>query len=534
MSHIRKIPKLDESYDVVVIGAGNGGLAAGLALSAKGVKPLVLERHNLPGGFATSFVRGRFEFEASLHELSSIGPATNKSGVRIFLEDESKVDIDWVAVPEAYRLVLTDENIDVTMPFGVDNYVEAMEKEVPGSREPLLNYITLCKDIVDALGFLEKLTGKPDIMKIADFIKNAPSSLGELGGMPLKISNFLKTLPCTVDEVTRTFDIPAKAVKILYPYWCYLGIPTSRLSFTIWAAMLYHYLDYGAYIPRMRSHELASAIEAAIRRNGGQIEYNTKVERIIVENSKVTGVETAAGDIIKTQHVISNASPTLTYNKLIYPESAVPAAAYKYVNARKNGASGFVVYLGLDAPPEVIGISGYGIFISNNMDTDDIYYSMEKPALTNMQASICLNNTIPYCSPPGTTIISMTTLYKSEAWSNVEPHEYFRLKNKIADGMISQFENALNVNLRDHIEEIEVATPVTFARYTGTFGGGVYGYEPDPWDSIIPRVMSLKDESYIKGLTFAGGYAEMCHGYSSSIMSGRATAKAVLSKLGVK
>jgi len=212
----------------------------------------------------------------------------------------------------------------------------------------------------------------------------------------------------------------------------------------------------------------------------------------------------------------------------------VPAAAYKYVNARKNGASGFVVYLGLDAPPEVIGISGYGIFISNNMDTDDIYYSMEKPALTNMQASICLNNTIPYCSPPGTTIISMTTLYKSEAWSNVEPHEYFRLKNKIADGMISQFENALNVNLRDHIEEIEVATPVTFARYTGTFGGGVYGYEPDPWDSIIPRVMSLKDESYIKGLTFAGGYAEMCHGYSSSIMSGRATAKAVLSKLGVK
>ncbi len=534
MSQIREIPKLDESYDVVVIGAGNGGLAAGLALSAKGVKPLVLERHNLPGGFATSFVRGRFEFEASLHELSSIGPATNKSGVRIFLEDESKVDIDWVAVPEAYRLVLTDDNIDVTMPFGVDNYIEAMEKEVPGSREPLRNYITLCKDIVDALGFLEKLTGKPDIMKIADFIKNAPSSLGELGGMPLKISNFLKTLPCTVDEVTRTFDIPAKAVKILYPYWCYLGIPTSRLSFTIWAAMLYHYLDYGAYIPRMRSHELASAIESAIRRNGGQVEYNTKVERIIVENGKVTGVETAAGDIIKTQHVISNASPTLTYNKLIYPESAVPAAAYKYVNARKNGASGFVVYLGLDAPPDVIGISDYGLFISNNMDTDDIYYSMEKPALTNMQASICLNNTIPYCSPPGTTIISMTTLYKSEAWSNVEPREYFRLKNKIADGMISQFENALNVNLCDHIEEIEVATPVTFARYTGTFGGGVYGYEPDPWDSIIPRVMSLKDESYIKGLTFAGGYAEMCHGYSSSIMSGRATAKAVLSKLGVK
>ena len=56
-----------KKYDVVVIGAGNTGMFTAAALAVSGVKPLVIEAHNLPGGMATSFVRGRFEFDATLH-----------------------------------------------------------------------------------------------------------------------------------------------------------------------------------------------------------------------------------------------------------------------------------------------------------------------------------------------------------------------------------------------------------------------------------------------------------------------------------
>ena len=77
-----------KTYDVIVIGAGNGGLAAATKCAQAGLSTLLLERHNLPGGAASSFVRGRFEFEPSLHELSGVGAPDETGSID---EDDSYV-----------------------------------------------------------------------------------------------------------------------------------------------------------------------------------------------------------------------------------------------------------------------------------------------------------------------------------------------------------------------------------------------------------------------------------------------------------
>jgi prolycopene isomerase len=224
---------------------------------------------------------------------------------------------------------------------------------------------------------------------------------------------------------------------------------------------------------------------------------------------------------LATRHVICNASSALAYNRLIDPPSEVPAVAYQESNARTFGVSAANVYLGLDASADELGLDAYSYFVMANMDTDAMYRTFETLETPKAQAAACLNRALPDCSPPGTTILFITTLYRPEAWADVKPEDYTRVKERVAEGLIADFERATGTSIRPHIEEIEVATPVTFARYTGTHGGTIYGYEPDNWDSLVPRMMAMADEKPIKGLEFCGGYSFRCHGYSGSLMSGQ-------------
>ncbi|MDD5711940.1 MAG: FAD-dependent oxidoreductase [Smithellaceae bacterium] len=504
----------DESYDAVVIGAGNGGLAAALKLASDKAKVLLLEQHNIPGGFATSFTRGRFEFETSLHELSNVGSDADKGFVRRFYQDEGKVDVEFVPVPEAYHLMLTDSGLDVVLPFGIDNFIAAVEKAAPGSKQALEAYLNVCKEVYDGIGYVSRMKGVPDGKVLVE-----------------KYQAFLTTAGYTVKEVTDKFGFSQRALQMIYPYWCYLGLPVSRLAFTIWAIVLYDYLSKGAYIPRLTSHGLSTAIDARIRELGGHTEYNTKVEKILVEEDRIVGVETAAGERIRTTQVIANASPHLVFGKLISPREAVPEEAWRLLNSRSIGGSAIVVYLGLDAPPESLGIKSYGYFIGPSLDTEEIYKNFLSFEPPQMQATVCLNKANPECSPPGTTILSMTSLVGPDVWKDVRPEDYQKAKERYARAMIEQFSKVVGVDISSHIEEIEIAAPPTFARYTGSYKGGIYGYEQDPWDSVIARSMNMMQERYIKGLTFAGGYAAMGSGYESTILSGRTAAQMVLARL---
>ncbi|MBN1686956.1 MAG: NAD(P)/FAD-dependent oxidoreductase [Spirochaetales bacterium] len=508
-------PQEQRHFDAVIIGSGMGGLGAAVELAMNGAGTLLLEQHNLPGGYATSFVRGRFEFEPSLHELGSAGfVESEKRGLKKYFEDEIGADIAFARVPEAYRLILTEKKIDVNVPFGIDAFIQTVDKQVPGGGRHAERYLSLCGEIIAALEYLAEAGSAADKRKL----------LQDYG-------NFLRTSPYTMREVADSLKIPREVLDLLYPYFCYIGVPESRQSFMLFGALLYSYIAYGAVIPRMRSHEIASAMIAKFEEHGGLFEANTKVEKILVRKGRAVGVETSRGETILCDTVVSNAGPPLVYGGLISPETEVPPTALRNLNARILGPAGFVVYLGLNSSARELGLSSYSYFISPHMDTDVIYESMKQFEGPLMQASVCLNAAIPDCSPPGTTILSLTTVYTPGVWDSVTPADYFTLKNRLAGKMISQFEEATGVKLRGHIEEIEVATPQTFSRYTGTYNGSIYGWEPEPWDSIIPRALSEEKERYIDRLYFCGGYGFRTHGFSGALFSGRKTARDIISGL---
>ena len=152
-------------YDAVVIGAGNGGLAAACRMAKAGKKTLLIERHNMPGGCASSFRRGRFEFETALHEICEWGTKENPGGCRRIC-DEFGLDIPWHMVPDNFRVITTASDgrmhIDATLPCTVKEFVNEMERLVPGCRKSIQDLFDLGTEFHAAGDYSLSVAGKTD------------------------------------------------------------------------------------------------------------------------------------------------------------------------------------------------------------------------------------------------------------------------------------------------------------------------------------------------------------------------------------
>lgn len=511
------------NYDIIVIGAGCGGLTAAVCAAKEGKKVLLLERHNSPGGFTTSFVRGRFEFDVSLHQLCGFG---NSAGLgetrRIFDDIGISNKIKWSEIPEAYRLITrtrTGEKIDVTMPFGVDEFIDAMEGYVPGSKASMTKLFKLAKEISEATDYLSEFENQPGFSEIRRIMK--------------QYGNFVRTAPYSVNEVLNALDVPRKARDIFEAYWLYLGVDCDRLSFTHYILMVYSYLTYGSVVPSLRSHAMSMALASEFEDCGGEIRYNSQVSRIKFKDGHAYGVILKNGEAINCEHIICNCSPTTAYAKLMKAKD-VPKSAVKRTNARTFGARGACVYLGLNRSPKELGINEYSVFITDSSDSVEQFELMKSIETNNAVAATCLNIANPDCSPKGTTILCLTTLYTDNCWANVAPEEYFNEKDILAARLIASYEKATGITIHNSIEELEVATPATFARYTNTPQGVIYGYSGSEWDGLLPRIMTEKTDNDTPGLRFCGGWGAQLSGVSSAIATGRNTAYTTLSDIAEK
>ena len=149
-----------EHYDVIVIGGALAGMSCAMRLASEGKSVLVLERHNLPGGCATSFVRSGIEMEATLHEMMSLGPAEEPLYIRKYL-DEMKVAIDWLRVPEAYELVSPEDQIDIELHAGrrADGTwvcADEIEAQYPGTRPEVNRLLEVCRSVYESVLYLNE------------------------------------------------------------------------------------------------------------------------------------------------------------------------------------------------------------------------------------------------------------------------------------------------------------------------------------------------------------------------------------------
>ena len=149
-----KTERCEKKYDVIVIGAGNGGLATAVTVARLGLRTLVIERNNVPGGCATSIRRGRFEFEPSLHELANVGTEENPGSIRKFFESIG-AKVEWCTEDTLFRVIADGEDgYDVALPVGIEAFCDAMERAVPGCRDSVVQFFNCVEKVNRGIAYL--------------------------------------------------------------------------------------------------------------------------------------------------------------------------------------------------------------------------------------------------------------------------------------------------------------------------------------------------------------------------------------------
>ena len=492
-------------YDAIIIGAGLGGLSCAAAFARQGFKPLVLEQHRIPGGYATSFKRpGGFTFDVSLHS-TTVGM---REGVANLISGFPEIeDITFVPHKTLYRVIYPEH--DIRVPYkNVPAYIKNLQDLFPEEKQGIEGIFADMKGLTDDLNKYQQTGGQVDM-------NNFPKDF------PYLFKNFNRTWGAMLED--RIQD--AKLKTIISALWGYFGLPPSKLSAFYYAMPLIGYLEEGGYYPFGTSQAISDAFAGIIKGKGGEIKLNTRVAKILAKDHTAFGVRTEDGTEYHGRAVVSNANSVDTFTKMI-DEKEHLARYLKRMEKFSTSFSTFQVWLGLkkDLVGEV-GIEDTEIFYNTGYDIEADYKAVIECDMTDPGFGLTLyDNLYQGYSPKDKNTINIISTQGYEHWKTFETdyfegkkEAYNREKKRIADILIDRVEEILLPGLRGAIDIIEIGTPLTNVRYTSNTRGAIYGWDQTLENSGNRRV---DHRTPIKNLYLSGAWTFPGGGYGACIPSG--------------
>lgn len=494
----------ENDYDAVIIGSGLGGLSCAAAFARQGFRPLVIEQHDKPGGYATAFSRpGGFTFDVSLHSTV----IAERNGIHNLIPGFPEItDVKFVPHPSLYRVIYPDYDITVAQK-NLDGYIKNLIGLFPQEKEGIQGLFADMKGLDDDIVHLSAAKGQVDMQRFpVDY--------------PFLSKLYNKTWKDMLDARLKNEKLRA----IVSAQWAYYGLPPSRLVSFYYAMPAIGYLTGGGYYPIGRSQKISDELVSFIERLGGKVMLNTKVDRVLTKGHAAYGVRTSEGEKFTSKVVISNANPFDTLRKMTGEEEYL-ATYLDQLDHYSVSLSSLQVFLGLKEDlVGKLGIKDSEIFFNTGYDMEADYSEAREGKVDGGYAMTLYDNIYKGYSPSGKNTVNITTFtgygpwkkYES-AYFNGDKEDYRREKERLADILIKRVEDTLIPGLSAAIEVKEVGTPLTNVRYTSNYHGAIYGLDQTVDNSGPSR---LGHETPIANLYLAGAWTKPGHGYGSVLSSG--------------
>ena len=473
-------------YDIIIIGAGLGGLIAGAKLAKEGRKVLVIEQHNRPGGCATTFQRGDFTLEVGLHEMD--GPSSRDMKTRIFNDLDVFGNVEFIRIPEFYRFI--NDRYNVTIPYESEVAINRLSELFPQETDGIKSYF-------DQLLNRKKRSSEND---------KQDKSLGEF-----------------LDSIIKNEDLKL----ILLGNLGYFHDDPYSLSLNYYTVAQGSYYTGGASFIKGGSQKLSDHLAGYIRNHNGEVLLNHIVTGIYTKEGKVIGVnyrnniDSINNEAIGDEIIANNAMPNVA--DLLPEEEGIELK--NELKDLKTGASLLTVYFGFSKPLKDLGNKYYSTFIYDNSvkSTADMLRNNRNDFSKRSFTFVDYSQIDSGLAPTGKSVGSLCCIDYLTDWEDLDKKKYNSKKEHVANVFIERLEKIIP-GITDYIEYYEVGTSATVKRYTLNPGGAVYGFAQTPFRKVFDSFKSLGN------LHFASAWGKTGGGYSGTIYGGYLCAINILRK----
>lgn len=465
---------------IIIIGGGVAGLAAGCYAQMNGYDTQIFEQHFLPGGLCTSWVRGGYTFDGCISYLYGSG-------------DDRPFNDLWqeLGVAGVVEMIDLDEFIRVR---GTDG-VEACAFADPDRLEAhLLDIAPEDRRVIHALCRGVRACDGLD-MSILSKKPRAHMTPVDWGLIGLKMLPYwgatARWMHTSAAGFARRFGNPF--LRRAFPFM--LGWPEIPMlaGLTMLASMHAGNAGY----PKGGSLGLARAMENRYLELGGTIHYEHRVERILVRKDRAYGVRLYTDEEFTSDYVISAADFRTTAWKMLRGEYTRPRHRRMY-DGRHPIHSQIQVSVGLRRD-----MSREPNWVVHLFDEPVVIGAEERDYLSVKNFSFD-----PTLAPADRSIVEVFLRINYEYWQHIYGHKLYKSEQvQVEDQVIEQLDR-IYPGLGEAVEIKDVATPLSYERYTTNWQGSSCGWLLTPTMMRRMLIGMPKTLPGLQGLYLAGQWVE--------------------------